>query len=302
VSDSTECEKLSHSDFLDIIREVNNCFDADFELEGGEFFLFPEALKILRDTGTIMSKRMLVTTNGITEIGNDLMPYLLNLDSVRVSVESHRPDIQREIRGVGLNRIKKTISSLVHAGAPLVLRGTLLASSLDLVFDYVAFFASLGVRSFSFFEFQAVGRGESYSSKYSISEDALVKLLKALSTQKFSDEADEVKISLSAIRKPLLELYLDQLTDHGWSVMLKDAPAPSLAVNYDGMLSVCPWKAQENWLGRYHPDSFLSDIREWYGEGMLSHSCRHCSTVKLVYRSQRSRGGDRLTSSDAEIT
>ena len=71
-----------------------------------------------------------------------------------------------------------------------------------------------------------------------------------------------------------------QLEQNGYEI-IDISGAPSLAVNYDGSLRICPWDVGAESIGRYNPNKFISEVQEFVDQGRLDHLCNYCSTVRV---------------------
>lgn len=266
-----------------IVMTLSDEYDVFFDIEGGEFFLRDDIMELLKAMPDRYWSRVTITTNGTIEIKGSFETLKL-LDEFRVSVEGHTDDLQEELRGIPLGPVLRTCAILRSEGVPITLRTTLHKKNHRYVTEMIGHFVNLGFTRFSMYEFQSVGRGADCNNTYALDESDLYAVLEQLSSiPAMVDGLELVKLSLNARRLPLIHNYKRNLEACGYEIV--ELPeTPSLVIDYDGRLAVCPWSLTSRTIGYFHAETFLSDIRHFYEIGALDHTgCSHCSAIRVVH-------------------
>jgi MoaA/NifB/PqqE/SkfB family radical SAM enzyme len=205
------------------------------------------------------------------------------LNELRVSVEGHTDELQRDIRNIPLKPVLETCRNLQFNGVPVTLRVTLNKKNYKFLSKMIDYFKALGFTRFSMYEFQAVGRGSDCADEYALDENELIEVLEMLSSYPVSDGIETLKLSLSASRIPLLTDYEKKLAASGYKC-LDLSNTLSLTVNYNGDLGVCPWIVNTDVIGTYQEQNFVSDVAKYIADGLLEHNCEHCSAIRVEWQ------------------
>ena len=270
---------ISNENMASIIMALCDTFEAFFDVEGGEFFLRHDIGRLFDLLPVEYLHRLTITTNGVTKIGVP-SAKLRELDEFRVSVEGHTDELQRDIRGIGLDPVYRTCRRLMSDDVPITLRITLHRKNYQYVDTMINHFIEKGFTRFSLYEFQATGRGCLCETEYALDESNLETIIRQLLVGSWTRATAAVKLSLGTPRVPLIRSYSDQLVSSGYEVI--DLPnAASLTVNYDGTMGVCPWLIGNDNFGVFEPDTFASDIVRLIEDKRLNHSCPHCSAIRI---------------------
>lgn len=279
------------SDLLDVrqlgfvLTSLCDTYDAALDVEGGEFFTRTDVADLFRLVPAGCWRHVTITTNGSVQINLDHR-YLRNLDEFRVSVEGHTNALQEEVRGISLESVLATCASLRSNRVPITLRVTLNKKNYVLLPDMLQCFTRLGFRRFSLYEFQAAGRGIECQSEYGLSDVEFEHLMRVLCCAVVPREVAVLKLSLSRRRLAVVRTHKQALQLSGYRV-LDVSGVPSLTVDYDGSLGVCPWDVRGTRIGRFGEASFRADVGRYLEAGMLDHTCDFCSVVRILYESQQ---------------
>jgi MoaA/NifB/PqqE/SkfB family radical SAM enzyme len=165
-------------------------------------------------------------------------------------------------------------------GVPVTLRITLHQKNYQNLTAMLDHFQNLGFARFSFYEFQASGRGVPRADEYALNTVQMEEVLKQLSTTKFDNSIQMLKVSLSSRRSHMIKQFSGPLALNGLQ-MLDISGAASLTINYNGVLGVCPWNVVNENIGSLQIDDFPAKIRGLIDAGRLDHSCLHCSTNRI---------------------
>jgi len=273
---------LTIQEIQQVICILSENFNVSFDVEGGEFFLRDNICNLLELLPTKYLKNITITTNGTVEVVCNPRP-LLRLDEFRVSVEGHTDELQQAIRGISLEPVLNTCSDLMIKGIPIVLRITIHKQNYLLFSEMLKDFCNLGFTKFSFYEFQNSGRGRWSASEFELSEHEFAIFIERLNLHPIPNEISLLKLSFSERRIPVIASYKTLLTSKGYDIVdLSDIP--SLTVDYNGNLGTCPWKIYSDPIGKYHKDSFLSDVETLIKNGTLTHKCDHCSAIRILFK------------------
>lgn len=269
-----------------IITSLCDNYAAAFDVEGGEFFLREDIAELFDAVPSHYWSSITVTTNGTVKIAVD-PKHLLNLDEFRISLEGHTDELQKDIRGIGLDPVMETCHTLRSNGIPVTLRITLHRKNYKYLAEMVSYFASIGFSRFSLYEFQPAGRGLSQDHEYSLTESEMAEALKEMYMISLDNRLSVLKLSLSSKRVPLVLAYQGELTAHGYQI-LDISGIPSLTINYNGDLGVCPWRlADGDPIGTLREgEEFCADIAKYLDTGRLDHVCNHCSAIRILYQAQ----------------
>ena len=280
--DSMSDRLLTIQEMSHVITSLCDNYAAALDVEGGEFFLREDINCLFESVPDDYWRNVTITTNGTLKV--DIDPkYLLLLDEFRVSVEGHTDELQQDIRGISLAPILETCASLRSSGVPITLRITVNKKNYMLLPEMLDRFRGLGFTRFSLYEFQPAGRGCIHADEYGLSIDDLETLLRLLCSCGLHDGIEVLKLSLSARRIHLVKAQQQQLTSLSYKI-LDLSGVPSLTVNYNGDLGVCPWVIGPEKIGTYRKASFVSDLAGFFDVGILEHVCDFCSAIRILYQ------------------
>jgi len=271
---------LTIEEMVFIIRTLSNNFDAAFDIEGGEFFLRDDINELFAQLPQQYLKNITITTNG-TLAKNILSRDIKYLDEFRISVEGHSDELQRDIRGISLHPVLNTGLGLISENVSVTLRITLHKKNFSALIDMLEYFTSLGFKNFSFYEFQSSGRGHSCEREYGLDQSEIEKVLQLLVENEPLSEINILKLNFNATREDLVRKYQVLLEDRNY-LLLDISGIPSLTINYDGDLGVCPWNIGHDHVGKFQKASFLDDVNRYFDKGILSHECAHCSAIRVL--------------------
>lgn len=273
---------LTINEIAQIITDLSDKYSVAFDVEGGEFFLRQDITELFEAVPNRYWHNVTITTNGTVEVG--VHPrHLQSLDEFRVSVEGHTDDLQRDLRGVSLAPVLKTCSTLDSSGVPITLRITLHKKNYWYLPEMIESFAGLGFTRFSMYEFQPVGRGYLCRHEYMLGSQEIEEVLELLCRKPITSDARILKVSLSARRISAVAKHRRQLTSRGYEIVDLSG-IPSLTIDYNGDIGVCPWNVGSRSVGVFRRESFSSDMAEYMQAGLLYHECDYCSAIGVLYR------------------
>jgi len=268
-----------------IIRKLYDNFDIAIDAEGGEFFLREDVSRLFEIVPSNCWNKITITTNGVKRMKIDLN-HLHNLDEFRVSVEGHNDIMQQDIRGISLKPVLKTCEELRLNGVPITLRVTLHKKNYKYLNEMIEFFLGLNIKRFSFYEFQPVGRGKLYENEYKLDGAEMENILKLLLKINIDSRLDILKFNLGSARNQIVNAYKTELNENGYKILNLQG-VPSLTINYNGELGICPWNIGQDTIGKFHKSSFISDITKYIEDCILDHECMHCSAKRILYQGER---------------
>ena len=127
-NNSGSCNKstLSPEFVLDLLEKLCGGYEAEIHLEGGEIFLLPELLAAMNDLPDEVLRCITITTNGTIRLTDpDILKMLSRIQALRVSVEGHTNEQQREIRNIDLTPVLENARFYKENKIPVWLRITL---------------------------------------------------------------------------------------------------------------------------------------------------------------------------------
>lgn len=265
-------------------------FTLDVELEGGEFFLRPDAADILAGIPDDLLRSTTVTTNGTVPIPKDALPLLRRIGALRISAEGHTASLQAALRKSGLPSLLRTADRLLSADIAPVIRTTLSRANAHVLEEMVHAWAERGITRLSFFELQSSGRAKDIAELL-LSETELDDLLPRLADLVVPAGIGELRLSLPRGRRGLASRHSPRLAAAGYLVQ-EAPPAPSLTLDHDGSFGICPWSVSDDRESSGHiarldpeaPEQAGDSIAEHWRAGHLNHQCDHCSAVRIIHR------------------
>ena len=274
---------LSIAELSHIITSLSKKFSASFDVEGGEFFLRKDIYKLFKSVDDQYWRNITITTNGSIAIREDSV-CLQNLDEFRISIEGHTDELQQDLRGIKIAPIIRTCLQVKKFGVMPTLRITLTKKNYDQINEMLDYFLALGLRKFSFYEYQPVGRGKDYEQMYGLSSQEMEQALISLNPRFLSMGIDILKLSLSKKHLPLVDKYQSMLQQKGFEI-LDISGVPSLTIDFDGTLGICPWNLKGEKVGIYQEATFVADVINLIDRGKLYHVCDHCSSIRILFKS-----------------
>jgi len=272
-----EVQMLTLDQFRSIFTELDQNYDADFHVEGGELFLrknIPELFEALPES---ILKNITITTNGTIDL-NAHKSYLRKVGCLRISVCGHTDEMQMELRGIKLVPVMKNIQTAVREQVPLTLRMTLHRQNYAKLLEesIIYYHKNENVKRFSLFEFQSVGRGQQFDELFTMTEKDCENVLQLLERIDFGDA--NLMVSFSERRKGIVKQYEKRLEQQGYEVRYLPTEQ-CLTVNYDGTVGICAWSVGNDMIGKYTTDmeTIIRDIN-------LYHTCEHCSAITIQNR------------------
>lgn len=276
-------QELSLDEMIMTVRTLCAEYDAYIDVEGGEIFLRDDITTFLQALTKDELSRITITTNGT--IYPPVPPSLLNqLCEFRVSIEGHSDLLHQELRGIPLSPVVDNCISWLNQGVPVMARTTLSRVNYKYINELIETLIPIGIKSFSFYEFQAVGRGNSFEKSFKLSADELHIAIKTL--YKVADRFPElqmIKLHLAKPRKD--ELDLSAYTNKESSLLLEDLSyAPTITVNHDGGVGICPWDIKSDNDLNIRKYSLMTLLEKSINSQERRHECQYCSEMRLLYK------------------
>lgn len=205
---------------------------------------------------------------------------LTRIGALRISVEGHTDNQQRTVRGIGLAPVLDTAAYYQQQGVPVVFRVTLSGANYDrFVEETIPGLMKQGCRTLQVYEFQQVGRGLSSGSQLALGK-SIGELLIALETHGAFLNGS---VKFMFPRERISEIYAHQeaLGRSGFNVQLI-VPENSISIHADGGVYICPWdNDRSHCLFNIKEMDLKSALRRLDQED-LTHTCRHCSAIRIV--------------------
>lgn len=276
-------QELSLAEMIMIVRTLCTAYDAYIDVEGGEIFLRNDILTFLKALTKYELSRITITTNGT--IYPPIPPSLFSqLCEFRVSIEGHTDSMHHELRGIPLSLVIDNCINWLNQGVPVVARTTLSKANYKYIDELLEALISIGFKNFSFYEFQAVGRGNLFEQSFKLSLDELYVAIESLykAVNKFP-EIHMIKLHLAKPRKD--ELNLSAFINKNSPLLLEDLSyIPTVTVNHDGSVGICPWDIKsDNHLNiRKYP--LVTLLEKSINPQDRRHECQYCSEMRLLYK------------------
>lgn len=266
---------------IDIITALCAAYDAEFHLEGGEIFMCPELLEHMDALPDSILRRITITTNGTIHLENPkILSVLKRIGVLRVSVEGHTDAQQHAVRAIGLAPVFDTALYYKHLGVPITFRVTLSSVNYDqFVEKTIPGLMEQGGETLQVYEFQSVGRGSFDGARLALGA-SIEELLIALEAHgAFSDGT--VKFMFPKGRLSEIYAHREALRRSGFTVQ-PVAPENSISIHADGGVYVCPWDNDRSHCLFNIKEMDLRNVQERLDQEDLTHTCEHCSAVRIV--------------------
>lgn len=264
---------------MEVITAFCAAYHAAFHLEGGEIFMRPELLERMDALPDGVLRRITITTNGTFRLENPkILSMLTRIGALRVSIEGHTDGQQRAVRGIRLAPILDTAFYYQRLGVPVVFRVTLNSANYDrFVDETIPGLMERGCKTLQVYEMQPVGRGLSDGGRLALGE-SIEELLTALEARgAFSDGT--VKFMFPRRRVAEIYAHAEALRRGGFTVQTV-TPENSVSIHADGGVYVCPWDNDKSHSLFNIKD--VKNVRERLDQADLTHTCEHCSAVRIV--------------------
>ncbi len=272
-----------------IVSTICDRWDADFHIEGGEVFLRSDLPEIIDSIPGHYWGAVTLTTNATLPITLSVAQLRL-IGNLRISAESHRDPIYRNIRGVSLQPVIRTCEKLATEGVPYEIRMTVLKENIEDLPEAVRFFAELGAARLSLYEFQPLGRGTRNQTRYRLDDQDVVRLLHVLTTID-PLALPRMTLSLPPRRSATVTRCYHAMADYYEITHL--GAIPSLTINYDGALGVSPWHATADGLADQFAHltdvDLAAEVAARLSDRTLYRLCPNCTAIQLRSRLHTTR-------------
>jgi molybdenum cofactor biosynthesis enzyme MoaA len=275
--------QLSTAVIEHVLRCLQQEYETDIHLEGGEPFLHPGMYELLELATPTLWGNVTFTSNGAVPL-DSVAKKLRAASVVRISLEGHTDELQQKVRDIPVSKVMATCRGLLSAGVDVLLRITLFRHSVAHLEEMFQTFLNWGFTRFSVFECQLAGRAEGELQQ--LTADQLRKSIDALTSVATDSRIHALTLNLGDNRKVWLQSQRERLAVAG--VTVRDLlQRPNLTVNADGGLGVSPWNitamGQTDRFADYHPDTFCDDVAKAYAAGQLLNPTPHDSIVQLQF-------------------
>lgn len=199
--------------------------------------------------------------------------------------------MQKELRGIDLTKVLKMIRYAKEEFLPVTLRMTLNKKYYRklLTASIQHYYEKEGIKKFSLYEFQPVGRGKEFENEYMMDEEDCKSVLQLIKDIQYKDI--EIRISFSNKRMHIVKRCEEELLASGYEVIYLK-PEESLTVNYDGMIGICPWNIDKEGIGRY-----TGEMKKVIKNFDLHHTCEYCSAIVV----QKKKWGEIESASEINV-
>lgn len=269
-------KEIETDQLLDLIHAVNDAYDVDVHLEGGEIFLRKEVFEALATLKEDVLKHITITSNGtILDTSQDTVYVIKNIGAFRISIEGHTNELNRIIRDVDADRILYNASIYRDMGVNVVLRTTLHKENYKIIMkEMIPAFVAKKNYQMQIYELQAVGRGKSLD-KMLLSDEEFNEFLNSMVETKLKDV--NAKFMFNPHRVKQIENRRKELLDNGYKVTIMKSER-SLSISTEGDVYICPWNMGEQILFNVND---VQDVCEELEKYDLVHECEYCSKIKI---------------------
>jgi MoaA/NifB/PqqE/SkfB family radical SAM enzyme len=278
-------DEMSAAAIADILAGLCDRYDADISLEGGEIFLRPGIESLLERLRPEVLETLTITTNGTLPI--KVRPGTLRaVRDLRVSVDGHTDELQRELRGVSLRPVLQTCARLVEQSVPFTIRTTLWSGNVESLADMLAWADRNRFERLSLFEFQASGRCAGTYGSYGLSDEQFDGFMQQLLDVRVPDSLRLLKVNFAAPRVAAVQRLAAPLGERGIAVQ-ELAPVANCTINYNGEVGISPWRVTAGGAPDVFANALDADLFETItramGDGRLEDRSGSISRVQLRF-------------------
>lgn len=269
---------LELKEIIYVIKNLHEKYDVDFHIEGGETFLWKPIFELLRQLDDEILKSITLTTNGTIPIVQ--YSFLLEkINQLRISVCGHTDEMQKILRNVPINPILENVFLLKNEYIPINMRMTLHKRNFKEIFDSLNFYSEHNLKNISIYEFQSVGAGKLNENEFKLDNDSFIDFLTILSHFD-SSHIDKLKINFNKSRIKQIEAFREKLSENKLKVKILENE-PSLTINYNGDVGICPWVVGEDTIFNIRNGNFPVKIEQLYNNNAFLHECDYCSVISI---------------------
>lgn len=266
-----------------VLTSICERFDADVSVEGGEPFLRKGIGGMLSGLDAHVLSALTVTTNGTVPIrmaGN----VLRGLRGLRVSIDGHVDELNKQLRGIEVAPALHTCRSLQERDVPFTVRMTLWKQNIGLLHEIFDWVEENRIEQLSLFEYQSSGRGIGQDLLYGVSSADIDKLLTELADLARPSCLRYLTVNLAERRKTAALEHWERLARSG--IQTQELPdVANCTINYDGTIGISPWRVTAygapDVFTNVAADDFLGVIQAAASGGALSDDSGSISRVQL---------------------
>lgn len=283
-------DRSQHPDNLMSLDEISSVltgicgrFDADVSVEGGETFLRKGIGGMLSRLDADVLSALTVTTNGTVPIR---MPAaaLRGLRGLRVSIDGHVDELNKQLRGIEVAPALRTCQSLRERGVPFTVRMTLWKQNIGLLREIFDWVEDNGIERLSLFEYQSSGRGIGQDLLYGVSSADIDGFLADLAGLARPSCLRYLTVNFAERRVAATLGHAGLLASSG--IQTQELPrTANCTINYDGTIGVSPWRVTAHGASDVFTsiaaDDFLGVIEAAASKGTLNDDSGSISRVQL---------------------
>ena len=266
---------------LDLLEKLCAGYEAEIHLEGGEIFLLPGLLAAMNDLPDEVLKCITITTNGTIRLTDpDILEMLSRIQALRVSVEGHTNEQQREIRNIDLTPVLENARFYKENKIPVWLRITLHKNNWEaFVKETLLVLNAEGFENIQVYEFQNVGRGNENQVEFDLGA-SIVRLLKSLEE---NHSLLKGRVRMMFPEKRIKEILDEKaaLLKRGYTVQILE-PEAGISIHADGQVYLCAWEDDPKKCLMNLYTTGIELFLEKIGTMDLTHRCSHCSAVRIA--------------------
>lgn len=274
---------MSLDEIASVLNGLCERFDADISVEGGEPYLRKGIEHVLSDLDQSVLGALTLTTNGTVKIRSE-EKVLRHLSSLRISIDGHVDELNKELRGVELAPILATLRRLRDQEVPFWVRMTLWKRNIRALREIYDWADENGITRLSLFEYQSSGRGIGQDLLYGVTTPAADAFLDEIVELSRPDSMEMLTVNLAERRVDTVLGRRDELGGNGIEVA-QLSEVPNCTINYDGTIGISPWRVTAEGAPDVFTttgtDGYLDVIEEAAGTGGLRDDSGCISRVQL---------------------
>ena len=266
-----------------VLTGICERFDADVSVEGGEPFLRKGIGRMLSGLDANVLGSCTVTTNGTVPI-RLAESVLRGLRTLRVSIDGHVDELNKQLRGIEVAPALRTCQALQERDVPFWVRMTLWKQNISLLGEIFDWVEENRIEQLSLFEYQSSGRGIGQDLLYGVSGPDIDTFLAELAELTRPSCLRHLTVNLAERRVAATLNHRERLAHSG--IQLRELPSvPNCTINYDGTIGISPWRVTAHGapdvFTTVTADDFLGVIQAAAYEGALSDGSGCISRMQL---------------------
>ena len=274
---------LTNDETVAVLRALDEEYDIDVHLEGGEAFTSENLENLLVSLPANIWKRITLTTSG-TVFPKFNFQLLRLVGDLRVSVEGINDRQNVSLRGVSLSRTEAFMNNLQQKQVNFSMRATLFSENVLHFSPFARYAYHHGASKLAFYELQSVGRAAQSGSGGMLSDIVFNKFLSSLDSSSQKEVPLKCVFQFPRRRVQSICNHAAVLEKAGWRITsLPDTP--SLTVNANGDMGISPWRIVASRVndrfGSIRDTAWTLGVRRLYDEGGLSDDSPSTSRIRI---------------------